>query len=194
MAVPLGPMGILCIKRTLSHGRLSGFVTGLGTATIDALYSSVAAFSLTLISVFILNHAQALQALGILVLFYMGITVIREKSPSFSLNSLLSRNIFKDYTSSLVLTLCNPITILSFMGALAALDISGSMGTGSSIALVTGVFLGSTLWWGILSGVMGSVRYTFTEEKIRQVNRVSGSIIIIFALALLVRVVYLLKA
>ena len=188
MAAPLGPMGVVCIKRTLTHGRLSGFATGLGTATIDALYSSVAAFSLVLISTFVLNHASAIQSMGAVILFYLGISIFREKPKKPSSENALQKNLAKDYGSALILTICNPITILSFMAALAALEVASNSETASPFMLVGGVFLGSLLWWIILSTTMGGMRNGLTLQRIQKINQISGSIIIVLALGLLIKI------
>ena len=188
MAVPLGPMGVVCIKRTLSHGRLSGFATGLGTATIDALYSSVAAFSLVLISTFVLNHASAIQSMGAVILLYLGISIFREKPKKLSSENTLQKSLAKDYGSALILTICNPITILSFMAALAALEVASNSETASPFMLIGGVFIGSLLWWIILSTTMGGMRRSLTLQRIEKINQISGSIIIMLALGLLIKI------
>ena len=191
MAAPLGPMGVLCMKRTLSHGRRSGFITGLGIATVDALYGSVAALGLTFIIAFIIQYSQIIQVLGIFVLVYLGVSVYREKPRKLSLENNAPVKLLTDYTSSVALTICNPITILSFMGALAALDVVGGLGKGSGFSLVGGIFLGSLSWWLILSLALSSVRRALTRRQQVAINKIAGSIIFLFALTLAIRVAIL---
>lgn len=188
MAVPLGPMGILCIKRTLSQGKKSGFITGLGIATIDALYGSIATLGIAFVAAFILIHKMAIQSIGIVILLYLGIAVFREKPTSLKIQKSMTKNLMKDYGSAAILTLCNPITILSFIGALAAVGIANNLGQDLPLILVLGIFIGSILWWSILSMALGSVRQTLTKQQMLFINEIAGGIILLFALALLIQV------
>ena len=188
MAVPLGPMGVLCIKRTLSQGRKSGFVTGLGIATIDALYGAVAALGIAFIAAFIITHKISIQSVGILILLYLGIAIFLEKPTSLKVQKSMTKSLMRDYCSAAILTICNPITILSFIGALAAVDIANNFGQDLPLILVLGIFIGSMLWWSILSIALGSVRHTLTKQQMLFINKIAGGIILLFALALLLQV------
>lgn len=189
MAAPLGPMGVLCVKRVLSYGWRSGMVTGLGIATIDALYGSTAVLGVVFIIAFVLKHALIIQLLGIFVLLYLSASVYLEKPQKLSLKNDTPESLLSDYTSAAMLTLCNPVTILSFMGALAALNIAESFKHEGALSLVGGIFLGSLFWWLILSAALGSVRHALTRRQLTALNKIAGSIIFFFALALAVRVI-----
>lgn len=204
IAAPVGPIGILCIRRTLAYGRISGFVSGLGAATADAVYGCVAALGLTFISSFLIDQQTWFRLIGGAFLIYLGVRTFIEKpsdlgremqseigdsggEQNFSgilgnakkANSRGERNIFSDYTSTFFLTMTNPMTILSFTAIFAGLGLveSGERGSGA-LVIVAGVFLGSASWWLILSSVADVFRRSFlTPNGLRWVNRLAGIII-----------------
>lgn len=187
IAAPVGPIGVLCIRRTLTEGRLSGFVSGLGAATADAVYGCIAGFGLTFISTFLIEQSQWLRSLGGGFLLYLGIRTFLAHSNSLSDSdypNVQGANLTRNYLSTFVLTLTNPLTILSFAAVFAGLGI-GSTSSGnylSALILVIGVFLGSCSWWFILSGSVGLFRQRIKPDSLIWVNRVSGVIIIIFGM------------
>lgn len=180
IAAPVGPIGALTIRRTLAQGRLVGFLTGLGAATADALYGALAAFGLTLITDLLLGQARWLRLGGGLFLLYLGVQTLRAQ-PAPIEEKPPARGLLAAYASTLVLTLANPTTILSFVGVFAGL---GPRTVGANYALaalfVLGVFLGSALWWLLLSLGVGALRLRFNRTGLRWVNRVSGSVITAF--------------
>ncbi len=182
IAAPIGPIGLLCIRRTLANGRLSGIVSGLGAATADAIFAYIAAFGLTVVSKILIDQQIWLRFMGGLFLCYLGIRIIRENPGKQSVlagaNGLLSA-----YVSTLLLTLMNPMTILSFAAFFSSLDLVGTSGGSMSAgALVLGIFVGSSLWWLILSGAVGAFRDKFDERGLKWVNRMAGSMITGFGL------------
>lgn len=187
IAAPVGPIGVLCIRRTLTEGRLSGFVSGLGAATADAVYGCIAGFGLTFISTFLIEQSQWLRLIGGGFLLYLGIRTFLAHSNSQSDSdypNVQGANLTRNYLSTFVLTLTNPLTILSFAAVFAGLGI-GSTSSGnylSALILVIGVFLGSCSWWFILSGAVGLFRQRIKPDSLIWVNRVSGVIIIIFGI------------
>lgn len=185
IAAPVGPIGVLCIRRTLADGRRAGFVSGLGAATADAIYGSIAAFGLTAISTRLVGGQSWLRLVGGLFLCYLGIRTWRA-IPVTGSSPVGSRGLVESYVSTFLLTLTNPMTILSFAAIFAGLGITASAGYASAAALVIGVFTGSTLWWLILSIVAGAFSRGLSSVGLRWVNRLSGAIITGFgALALL---------
>lgn len=185
IAAPVGPIGVLCIRRTLADGRRAGFVSGLGAATADAIYGSIAAFGLTAISTRLVGGQSWLRLVGGLFLCYLGIRTWRA-IPVTGSAPTGSRGLVESYVSTFLLTLTNPMTILSFAAIFAGLGITASAGYASAAALVIGVFAGSTLWWLILSIVAGAFSRGLSSVGLRWVNRLSGAIITGFgALALL---------
>ncbi len=188
IAAPVGPIGVLCIRRTLAGGALRGFVTGLGTATADALYGLVAALGLTAAAAFLLDHQALLRLGGGLFLCYLGWAAFRAP-PSPQASASLSGSLLGDYASAFVLTLANPLTILSFAAVFAGVGVGGEQDGRSAALVVLGVFAGSLLWWLILSGTTGFLHAEIGPSRLVWVNRLSGAVIIAFGLACLLSLV-----
>lgn len=180
IAAPVGPIGVLCIRRTLAEGRLWGLVSGLGAATADAAYGAVAALGLTVVSGLLLGGEFWLRLAGGFFLLFLGARTFLSK-PSESPASAEGRGLLGAYASTLVLTLTNPTTILSFAAIFAGLGAGAADGDVlSAMTLVCGVFLGSALWWVFLSTATGLFRSRLSARGLRWVNRVSGTIITAF--------------
>jgi threonine/homoserine/homoserine lactone efflux protein len=185
IAAPVGPIGVLCIRRTLADGRLMGFLSGLGAATADMLYGAVAAFGLTAVMTLLVEQQFWLRAVGGLFLLYLGIRTFLAK-PSAESAPSRGTGLFGAYATTFLLTVTNPMTILAFIGMFSAiLPANANMTTASSASLVLGVFLGSAAWWLALSGLVSLVREKFTPAWMQWVNRVSGIVITIFAIVIL---------
>lgn len=182
IAAPVGPIGVLCIRRTLAEGRVSGFVTGLGAATADAFYGSVAGFGLTFISGVLIHQQGGFRLVGGAFLCYLGLKTFLAK-PAGQSASATGTGLLGAYVSTFFLTLTNPMTILAFAAIFAGLGIaSGGGDYVSAGVLVFGVFLGSTLWWFILSSGVSLFRERFSLQALRWVNRISGLVILAFGL------------
>jgi threonine/homoserine/homoserine lactone efflux protein len=180
IAAPVGPIGVLCIRRTLAEGRLWGLVSGLGAATADAAYGAVAALGLTFVTDLLLGGELWLRLVGGFFLLFLGARTFLSK-PSESPASAEGRGLFGAYASTLVLTLTNPTTILSFAAIFAGLGAGAADGDVlSAMTLVVGVFLGSALWWLVLSTATGLFRSRLSTGGLRWVNRISGTIIAAF--------------
>ena len=179
IAAPVGPIGVLCIRRTLADGRLPGFVSGLGAATADAGYGAVAAFGLTLITDFLMEGASWLRLIGGAFLLFLGIRTFFAR-PAERAAPVRNGGLVGAYASTLFLTLTNPTTILSFAAIFVGLGVGSTNDALSAMLLVLGVFLGSTLWWLVLSGTAGLFRAKLSAGGLRWVNRVSGTIIAAF--------------
>ncbi|NOU73178.1 LysE family translocator [Paenibacillus sp. LMG 31458] len=186
IAAPVGPIGILCIRRTITLGRLHGFLSGLGAASADAFYGFIAGFGLTLITSFLLDQKVLLQAVGGLFLCYLGVRTFRSK-PAADAAKASGNTLFRSYVSTLMLTITNPMTIMSFLGSFAGLGMGGSQtGIASAVALVIGVFVGSALWWLALSTVIGMLRDRIHVTAFRWINRISGVILTVFGLVAII--------
>ena len=188
IAEPVGPIGVLCIRRTLAEGRLAGLVTGLGAATADTVYGAVAAFGLTAVSVFLVSQQDMLRLIGGAFLLYLGVRTFlaRPVAQDAVTGDRSSRTLAGDYASTFLLTITNPLTILSFAAVFAGLGLgSGYDDLASALLLVAGVFTGSALWWFLLSGGVSLLRGRITPNGLRWVNRVSGVIITLFGIVAL---------
>ena len=190
IAAPVGPIGILCIRRTLAEGRLSGFVSGLGAATADGFYGSVAAFGLTFISNFLVSQQFWFRPVGGIFLLYLGIKTFLAK-PREGPALAVQRGLLNAYGSTLLLTLTNPITILSFAAIFAGLGLVSTDPNYLTAGItVIGVFLGSSCWWFLLSGGVTLFRNRFKPSGLLWINRISGLIIAAFGLLALVGVFF----
>jgi threonine/homoserine/homoserine lactone efflux protein len=177
IAAPVGPIGVLCIRRTLAEGRISGFVSGMGAATADALYGCVAGFGVTYISTFLMGQQFAFRLIGALFLGYLGARIFFSK-PAEAPSKAEGKGLAGAYASTLFLTLTNPVTILAFAAIFAGLGLGNSGGDYTAgMLLVLGVFLGSAAWWLFLSTGVGLFRTWFNGPRLRWVNRLSGVII-----------------
>ncbi len=198
IAATIGPMSILCIQRTLQRGYHYGLVSGMGIATADGVYGSIAAFGLTIISTFLVAQQTWVRLIGGLFLVYLGVKTILSRPPeraaadSAAGAGARSRagSYLKAYSSTFLLTLTNPLPILSFAAIFAGLGVASTAGTGRSYLaatlVVAGVFCGSALWWCILTGGISLLRGKFSSTWMLWLNRLSGCIIAAFGIIALV--------
>ncbi len=178
----MGPIGVLCIRRTLAEGRIYGLVTGLGAASADAFYGFIAAFGLTFISELLINQKTLLSLVGGLFLIYLGLKTFRAR-PAEEAAVVESRHgLIGAYVSTLFLTLTNPITILSFVAIFAGAGIATSVANsyGAAAVMVIGVFMGSAGWWLLLTGGVSLLRGRFNPRTMIWVNWASGAIMMGF--------------
>ena len=182
IAAPVGPIGVLCIRRTLTEGQIVGLLSGLGAATADAIYGFIAGFGLTFISNFLIDQQIYLRLIGGGFLCFLGVRNLLSK-PVEKVVADKRKGLLASYFSTFFLTLTNPVTILSFLAIFAGLGIGGvNTSWVSALALVVGVFIGSILWWIFLSVSVNIFRTKFTPQRLRWINRISGTVIIAFGL------------
>jgi predicted secreted hydrolase/threonine/homoserine/homoserine lactone efflux protein len=188
IAAPVGPIGLLCIRRTLANGWLAGLLSGLGAATADALYGSIAAFSLIAVSSLLVSLQFWLRLAGGLFLAWLGIRISMSKPAVFEKDRIEKSRwrLISAYASTFFLTLSNPLTIIAFVGVFAGLGLAQEATTYRSGAwMVLGVFLGSTAWWLTLSGGMSYFSKKINPGVQIWVNRISGLMILGFGLSAL---------
>ena len=177
IAAPVGPIGILCIRRTLAEGRAMGIASGFGAATADAIYGCVAGFGLIFISQFLIDQQIWLRIVGGIFLLYLGIKTFFVKN-SEEVTQSAENGLAGAYFSTFFLTLTNPMTIMSFAAIFAGLGIVNASGDyGSAIVLVLGVFIGSVAWWLLLSSGAGFFQKRLNAKGLAWINRISGAII-----------------
>jgi len=188
IAAPVGPIGLLCIRRSLADGRTAGLATGLGAATADAMYGAIAAFGLTAVSALLVAQKFWLGLVGGLFLCVLGVRtfIALPRKDDFQGQRV---TLAAAYASTLVLTLTNPMTILSFVAVFAGLGLGASPDYGSASAMVLGVFIGSALWWLLLSNGVALFRNRLGPGWMRLVNHVSGAIIFAFGIYAIVSAV-----
>ena len=180
LAATVGPMWILCLRRTLASGALVGLASGLGIAIADGFYGAVAAFGLTVISGFLLAHAFWIGLVGAAFLLYLGVKTLMSK-PQVEASSEKPLNLSAAFLSTLGLTLTNPPTILAFAAIFAGLGLVSSADYGAAALVVAGVFAGSALWWVILAVGAGRLRHRIGVRLYRAINIVAGISILGFA-------------
>jgi threonine/homoserine/homoserine lactone efflux protein len=182
IAAPVGPIGLLCIRRTLAAGRTAGLVTGLGAATADAVYGGVAAFGLSLLTQFLIDQQAWLRLVGGGFLCFLGLRTFLAR-PSSEPLAARSAGLLGAYASTFFLTLTNPVTILAFMGIFAGL---GAVNPGEPAVqawvLVLGVFLGSAAWWLALSVGVSVLQGHLAPLHLRWLNRLAGGVLFVFGL------------
>ncbi|MBO0795165.1 MAG: LysE family transporter, partial [Ktedonobacteraceae bacterium] len=182
VAAIVGPIGLLCIQRTLDKGFLYGLVTGLGAATADALYGSIAGIGLTALAAFLINQQFWIRLLGGFFIIYLGIRTLLSK-PAQRAAVAKTGSFLGAYAITFLLTLTNPQTILAFTGIFAGLGV-GVRGGGvlTALVVVSGTFAGSALWWLLLAGGVNLLRRRVTPAWFVWINRIAGSMIVCFGL------------
>ncbi len=186
IAAPVGPIGVLCIRRTLAEGRLVGLLTGMGAATADGVYGAIAGFGLTAVTDLLIGHGPWLGIVGGLFLCYLGVRIFTA-APVESAGPAHPGALFATFSSTFALTLTNPTTILSFVAIFAGLGLGNTGGDYFAASLmVAGVFVGSALWWVGLSGAVSIFRVRVGRRAMRAINRLSGLLIGGFGVSALV--------
>jgi len=187
VAAPVGPIGIICINRTINKNFAAGFVSGLGAATADLIYGLIAGLGLTAVSTFLIDQKLWIQLIGLVFLFYIGIKTIMKKENEIEFNADADKGLLKDYLSTLFLTVTNPMTILFFIAVFAGLGLSKTLnGFNSIIQLIFGVFIGSGIWWMFLSGLTNKLKTKINKSVLNKIDLVSGILIIFFGLLILI--------
>ena len=181
LAATVGPMWVLCFRRTIAQGPLAGFVSGMGIAAADGIYGAVAAFGLTAISGFLLQHSYWIGLVGGIFLLYLGIKCLLVDPVEIQENGQEKTSLAKAFLSTLGLTLANPPTILAFVAIFAALGLASNTDYSAASLVVLGVFLGSASWWILLALGAGWLRARIGPKLFRTINIVSGVTILCFA-------------
>ena len=188
IAAPLGPIGVLCLRRSMADGLLAGFITGMGAATADAVYGSIVAFGLTAVMGMLIALTSPLCLLGGLFLCYLGYRTFFAV-PMFTDEEVPpTRSLFVAFVSTFLLTVANPMTIVLFLGIFASAPLRhDSLGQKDALSLVAGIFLGSAAWWLLLSSAAAALASRFTPSRLLWINKLAGTTIALFGLAALCR-------
>ncbi len=185
VSVPVGPLGLLCLNRALALGPLCGLISGFGIATADALAAGIAAFGISLVSSFLVDHQESLRFFGGLFLCYLGYKIFVTKPGQGSSPNNVN-GLFGAYLTTLLLTLSNPVTLLSLIAIYAGFGLESLSGHYFPAAMLTfGVFIGSSLWWVALFVGMAVFRSRFNIKILAWVHRLSGAIIGAFGIVVI---------
>ncbi|MDO7787261.1 LysE family translocator [Desulforamulus aquiferis] len=181
IAAPVGPIGLLCVNRSLSGGWLRGFISGIGAACADAIYGCIGGFGLTAITSFLTSNKYWLQTFGGMFLLYLGVNAYKT-APVKQNNIGHTGSLVSSFLSVFALTLSNPMTILGFTAIFAAFGLGNGGDIFSTLQLVLGVFIGSALWWLFLSSLAAYFKDRLNDKKLELINKIAGIIIIFFGL------------
>jgi len=190
IAAPVGPIGILCIHRSLHQGYKWGFITGMGAATADVIYGAIAGFGLTFLSNGLLQYQYWINLIGGLFLLYFGGKILLSKPATANSEQQTNKSLFPTYIGALFLNLTNPITILLFISIFSGIGIlSAETSYWHTGLLILGILLGASLWWLILcSGIAFLLRHRIKQTALIWIQRTAGTAILFFAGALLISV------
>ena len=186
IAAAVGPISLLTIRRTIAHGRLYGFVSGLGVATADATYAGIAAFGLTAITGLLVSGRFFLGVVGGATIVLLGIRTMRSR-PGEVARDADRPGLASAYLSIFALTMTNPMTILSFAAVFAGLGLAGSSFS-DALVLTLGVLVGSSLWWVVLTTIVGWFRERVSTTAMLWVNRISGAALVAFGIVAILAV------
>ena len=177
-SVPLGPIGVLCIQRTLNRGRMAGFVSGLGAALSDTIYAIVAGFSLSCVLEVIEAQMLWWQLAGAVILIIMGVKIFLS-NPAIQLRRQKRKNssLLQDFASTFLITITNPLAIFLFIAAFSV--VGGEKQFDMQLMLVSGVFIGAASWWLTLTSLIGLFRKKINLRRLYWINKIAGSTIVI---------------
>jgi threonine/homoserine/homoserine lactone efflux protein len=174
IAMPVGPVNILCIQRTIEGGWKSGVISGFGAAAADMLYGGVAGFSITLVVQFLIREQFWIRFFGGILLVVIGISYFFKRPEPLSAHNQNRGSAYSDLRSTFLLTLTNPTTVLSFLALLAALGMGNQRQWWLTVFLVVGIFCGSMAWWIVLSSIVNQFRGRFNDRTLLLMNRLAG--------------------
>ncbi|MBN3554548.1 LysE family transporter [Fictibacillus nanhaiensis] len=187
IAAPVGPIGVLCMQRTLTQGRVVGIVSGLGAACADFIYGLIAGLGLTMVSQFIMSRQSWIQLIGGLFLFYLGLKILCAKATPIN-GTPRKSSLSSAFFTTFLQTLTNPMTILSFAAIFAGLGIVNTHTSAiSSTTLIVGIFCGSAAWWIFLTTTVSMMRRRMNQQHMAMINVISGIIICLFGMFSLIR-------
>lgn len=184
VSVPLGPIGVLVIQRTVNKSRRAGFLSGIGAALSDTIYAIVAGFSLTFIIEFIRRHEIVFQTIGALVVLALGIHIFF-KNPVTDLrrNRLRGNTHFQDVVSSFLVTISNPLTVFVFLAVFTSSGVAVNLEKPyHSLFVIPGIFIGASLWWFSLSGIVSMFRHKINLRVLWWINKTAGALIVLFVI------------
>lgn len=184
--MPAGAVGAMTAQRTLNYGMKAGLLSGLGSSVADCLYACVGAFGLTLISDFLLQYQSVIYLAGGFLILVMGIRMLQMKKDKTK-NTQVCPGGIRMFISSFGVGITNPAAILTFLFAFSWFGINGQTGAAEGIGLVCGVFVGTYIWWGILSGVVTILNKKAKNHPLPMMNRVFGTILSLFGAVILVK-------
>ena len=190
IAAPVGPVAALCIYRTLNGGVIPGGAAGLGAALADGFYGAIAALGVTAVQDLLISYKSYLAVIGGCYLLYMGTQFFKHDPTISEAPKKRPKKLHSILLASFGITIANPITIFAFLFLFTSFQLSTGGHWFGAMILISGVFAGACLWWGTLVGIVSLTRKRMTDNVLHNVNRLSGVMIIVFAVYLLGSVVW----
>lgn len=188
--IPIGAVGLMTVQRTLAHGSWAGVISGMGSSVADFLYACIGSFGLTFISDFLFENQTIINILGGALIFLMGIKTFVRQSEVAIVKSKAAGAV-KMFLSSFAIGITNPAAVLTFLFAFSYFGISGHMGFDDGIRLVSGIFIGTLLWWVTLAAIVGVLKNKVTERGFKNINKIFGVILILFSVSVFIRTICL---
>lgn len=182
IAAPVGPVAVLCVRRTLLQGHRAGFASGFGAVVADAIYGAIATFSVAAIAELLLRYEVGMRLVGGIFLLALGVKTFLKPPPNPG--RPIAGRVMKAFMSAFFLTITNPLTILGFTAIFAGFGVvSHDMDVAASLSLILGVTVGAAIWWSSLTMISGLLRDRFAIERVTWLNKVSGGLILAFGIA-----------
>ncbi|MFZ6654109.1 LysE family translocator [Undibacterium sp. TJN19] len=181
IAAPVGPIGLLCIQRTLAHGMRAGFVSGLGAACADAVYGAAGAFGMVAITDYFVSLSMPLALAGALFLAWMGVRLLFSKASPAEQGTAVRPSAAGAFLSVFLLTMTNPMTIISFIAVFASIAGPVAVQPSAAMLMVAGVLLGSAAWWLTLTCGIALIRKKIDTAMMTSINRAGGCLLLGFA-------------
>jgi threonine/homoserine/homoserine lactone efflux protein len=188
IAAAVGPISLLTIRRTIAHGQLYGLISGLGVATADASYAGIAAFGLTAITGMLVSGRFLLGIVGGAIIVLLGMRTMRSH-PGEVARDADRPGLPSAYVSIFLLTMTNPMTILSFAAVFAGIGLAAGSSFVDALEITLAVWLGSSLWWVVLTSIVGWFREKVSTTALLWVNRISGAALVVFGIVAIIAVV-----
>lgn len=190
-SIPLGPIGVICIQRTINKGKTSGFISGLGAAVADTIFAAIAGFSLTYIITFIQEQRLIIEVVGGVIVILLGLkTFYTNPASQLRRHKRQKNKLMEDFVSILLLTITNPFAIFFFVALFATLGIvSDDQTMAMSLIALAGVLLGGSIWWYTLSTLVNMLRNRFRLKQLWWINKIAGAVIVMLGILALINVV-----
>jgi len=182
VAAPVGPIGMLCIKTTLEKGRLAGFCAGLGAAVADTIFAAVGALAISLVGNFLSMEQNWFKLGAGIFLIAFGLYLARKPALVPENGEAVPPGLLAEFTVTMLLTLANPSTILSFAAVFAGVTAGGGYALETMPALILGVFIGAAAWWLTLGQIVGLIRHKISQRGLILINRGAGLALIAFGI------------
>ncbi len=179
-SIPLGPLGVMCVQKTLSKGRASGIATGLGASVTDTFFAALAILSLALIQDFVNTNSSSVLSIGGFIVMAIGVKIFITNPVKQIRQNKGGKRLFEDFISAFIMTITNPGAIFLILGlfAFTGLEVDSSSSWKVIISALAGVFLGAMAWWIILSTSINVFRTKFRLRQLLLINRIAGIVIV----------------